>query len=246
MEKFKEFWKKSTGNKVIVIVIALIIIGFIGSIGNDKSSSNEEVTTKAVVKNDSMEADDDDQNSEVETEIETEEPTVATVKVADLSGYSKKKAEKWCEKHNLYFESSEEYNDKVAAGKFVSQSVKAGKKIEEGSTIEVVYSLGKKPSKEEENALKKAQQYSDTMYMSKQGIYDQLTSEYGEGFDAEAAQYAVDNLDADYKKNALEKAKTYQDTMAMSKSAIYDQLISEYGEQFTAKEAQYAIDHLDD
>ncbi len=33
------------------------------------------------------------------------------------------------------------------------------------------------------------------MHMSKQRIYDQLTSEYGEKFDAEATQYAIDNLD---------------------------------------------------
>ena len=33
------------------------------------------------------------------------------------------------------------------------------------------------------------------MHMSKQKIYDQLTSEYGEKFTAEEAQYAIDNLD---------------------------------------------------
>ena len=32
------------------------------------------------------------------------------------------------------------------------------------------------------------------MHMSYQGIYDQLTSEYGGQLSAEAAQYAVDNL----------------------------------------------------
>lgn len=95
-----------------------------------------------------------------------------------------------------------------------------------------------------QNALTKAGQYSDMMHMSKQGIYDQLTSEYGEQFSPEAAQYAVDNLQADYKANALEKAKSYQETMAMSPAAIYDQLISEYGEKFTPEEAQYAIDNL--
>lgn len=98
--------------------------------------------------------------------------------------------------------------------------------------------------KEYKNALEKAKTYSELMYMSKQGIYDQLTSEYGEQFSVDAAQYAVDNLDADYNYNALQKAKQYQDTMSMSKSAIYDQLISEYGEKFTAEEAQYAIDNL--
>ena len=58
------------------------------------------------------------------------------------------------------------------------------------------------------------------------------------------AQYAIDNLDADYNKNALLSAESYRDTLSMSKNAIYDQLISEYGGQFTESEAQYAIDHL--
>jgi hypothetical protein len=84
------------------------------------------------------------------------------------------------------------------------------------------------------------------MYMSKQGIYDQLTSEYGEKFSKEAAQYAVDNIDADWNYNALQKAKTYQDQMAMSPSAIHDQLTSSYGEKFTNEQADYAIEHLND
>ncbi|WP_416187381.1 Ltp family lipoprotein [Clostridium perfringens] len=99
--------------------------------------------------------------------------------------------------------------------------------------------------KEYKSALRKAKVYSDTMSMSKAGLYDQLTSEYGEKFSAEAAQYAMDNLEADWNKNALKKAKTYSDTMSMSKAGVYDQLTSEYGEKFTAEEAQYAVDNLD-
>ena len=98
---------------------------------------------------------------------------------------------------------------------------------------------------EYKSALKKAETYSSMMHMSKKAIYEQLTSDYGEQFPADAAQYAIDNLKADYKANALEKAKSYQSTMSMSKAAIYDQLVSEYGEQFTPEEAQYAVDHLD-
>ena len=82
------------------------------------------------------------------------------------------------------------------------------------------------------------------MNMSKTGIYDQLTSEYGEKFTVEAAQYAIDNITVDWRENALKKAKLYQETMSMSPAAIYDQLTSEYGEKFTAEEAQYAIDNL--
>lgn len=82
------------------------------------------------------------------------------------------------------------------------------------------------------------------MHMSKSGVYDQLTSEYGENFPVEAAQYAIDNIVFDWKGNALKKAETYAETMSMSDAAIYDQLISEYGEKFTPEEAQYAVDNL--
>lgn len=44
------------------------------------------------------------------------------------------------------------------------------------------------------NALIKAQSYIDTMHMSEAGIYNQLTSEYGEQFTESEAQYAIDNL----------------------------------------------------
>lgn len=98
--------------------------------------------------------------------------------------------------------------------------------------------------REHKSALKKAETYAKTMSMSKAGIYDQLTSEYGEGFPVEAAQYAIDNIVFDWNDNALKKAQTYAETMSMSDAAIYDQLISEYGEKFTKEEAQYAIDNL--
>jgi len=96
------------------------------------------------------------------------------------------------------------------------------------------------------SALKKAGSYSSTMHLSKQGLYDQLVSEYGEKFSTDAAQYAIDNVQADWNANALAKAKTYQDTMSMSPSAIHDQLTSQYGEKFTQEEADYAIQHLND
>ena len=46
-----------------------------------------------------------------------------------------------------------------------------------------------------ENALAKAKEYQEAMNMSNSAIYDQLTSDYGEKFTEEEAQYAVDNLD---------------------------------------------------
>lgn len=97
---------------------------------------------------------------------------------------------------------------------------------------------------EYKSALSQAENYSDMMHMSKVGIYDQLVSEYGGKFTPEAAQYAVDNLQADYAANALEQAKSYQSTMSMSPEAIREQLISEYGGKFTPEEAEYALQNL--
>lgn len=95
---------------------------------------------------------------------------------------------------------------------------------------------------EYQNALDKAQSYSDNMHMSKNGIFDQLTSDI-EGFSKKSASYAIKHVKADWYKNALEKAKSYQKTQKMSRNAIYDQLTSSV-EGFTTNQAKYAINHL--
>lgn len=168
------------------------------------------------------------------------------VTVIDFSSMTDADIDIWCDTHKVSCTIQDEYSDSVSKDSFVSQSVDVDKTIYEEDEIVIVFSLGKEPSTEYKNALKKAESYSESLHMSKKGIYDQLTSEYGEQFPADAAQYAIDNMEADWKANALAKAKSYQETLNMSKKGIYDQLISEYGEEFTKEEAQYAIDHLDD
>lgn len=96
-------------------------------------------------------------------------------------------------------------------------------------------------SSEFKAALEKAKSYSENLNYSKQRIYDQLISIY-EQFPPEAAQYAVDNLDVDFRLNALEKAKSYRSLLSYSNKRIYEQLLFD---EFTAEEAQYAIDHLE-
>lgn len=209
-------------HKVLTFILAIVLIGIIASVGG--SDTNTSTTT----------------SNKYQTDKKVE------VTVIDFSSMSKKEIENWCDTNKINLIVSEEYSNTVKKGNFISQSSEANTTIYQGDKVEVIYSLGKEPTSEEKNALKKAQSYSETMHMSKKGIYKQLTSEYGEGFTKEAAQYAIDNIEADWKANALEKAKSYRDTMSMSKNAIYKQLISEYGEQFTKTEAQYAIDHLDD
>lgn len=93
-------------------------------------------------------------------------------------------------------------------------------------------------------ALASAKNYATTMHMSKQGIYDQLTSQAGEKFDTADAQFAIDHVQADWNKNALEAAKNYRKTMNMSNDGIKQQLTSSAGDKFTDAEAQYAVDNL--
>ena len=93
-------------------------------------------------------------------------------------------------------------------------------------------------------ALGKAKSYNSLFHMSKKRMYSQLTSDFDK-FSNDAAQYAVDHLEADYKYNALFNAKNYRKLFNMSKSGLFNQLTSSI-DGFTEEEAQYAIDHLDD
>ena len=127
-----------------------------------------------------------------------------------------------------------------------NQNIQETESEKQSELSEIITTTKDSVPAEYKSALKKAQLYSDTMYMSKEGLYDQLTSQYGEQFSKEAAEYAVENVNADFNENALRKAKLYQNDMAMSPAAIHDQLTSAYGEKFTQEEADYAIAHLND
>ena len=93
-------------------------------------------------------------------------------------------------------------------------------------------------------ALGKAKSYNSLFHMSKKRMYRQLTSDFNK-FSNDAAQYAVDHLEADYKYNALFNAKNYRKLFNMSKSRLINQLTSSI-DGFTEEEANYAINHLDD
>ena len=93
-------------------------------------------------------------------------------------------------------------------------------------------------------ALGKAKSYNSLFHMSKKRMYRQLTSDFDK-FSNDAAQYAVDHLEADYKYNALFNAKNYRKLFNMSKSRLINQLTS-FIDGFTEEEANYAVDHLDD
>ena len=99
-----------------------------------------------------------------------------------------------------------------------------------------------------DEAVRSAENYLDMMAFSRQGLIDQLSSQYGEGFTEEQAVYAVDYLEnndlVDWSEQAVRSAESYLDMMSFSRQGLIDQLSSQYGEQFTVEQATYAADQV--
>lgn len=95
-----------------------------------------------------------------------------------------------------------------------------------------------KASREQINALSKAEDYLSMTAFSKSGLYDQLIFEQ---FPADAAQFAVDNIVTDWNKQALKKAEDYLKMSSFSDGSLHDQLIFE---GFTEEQVQYAMNNL--
>lgn len=92
-------------------------------------------------------------------------------------------------------------------------------------------------------ALSKAKSYLNLSGFSYQGLIDQLSSQYGEGFSVEDATFAADHCEADWNAEALEKAKSYLSMSGFSYQGIIDQLSSNAGDKFTVEQATYAADN---
>lgn len=96
------------------------------------------------------------------------------------------------------------------------------------------------------NAVRSAESYLDFKGFSRIGLSNQLTSEYGEGFAAEDAEFAIAYLESigavDWNAEAAESAKSYLDFKGFSRDGLYDQLTSEYGESFTPEQANFGLD----
>lgn len=99
---------------------------------------------------------------------------------------------------------------------------------------------GKKLTSGQENALRSAQSYVDYQSFSKKGLLQQLTSEI-EGYSKADAQFAVNNVKANWNEEAVEAAQSYLDTSSFSRQGLIDQLHSDAGDGFTLAEAQQAV-----
>lgn len=91
----------------------------------------------------------------------------------------------------------------------------------------------------QENAIESAESYLELSGFSRQGLIDQLTSEYGEGFKKKDAVFAVNYLKPNWKKEAVESAESYLETGSFSLDGLIEQLESDYGDQYTHAQAVY-------
>lgn len=108
----------------------------------------------------------------------------------------------------------------------------------------------KQPSEGSKDAYTDALIYVDMTGYSRQGLIDQLTSEWGNGYSVEDATKAVDALEAngevDWNEQAVKAALNYIESMSYSEKTTLEELQSEYSGKFTKEQAEYAIKHIND
>ena len=211
MWKFHDEMKKDAK---IILTIVFAIFFFIG--GDEK-----EATTNSK------------KNAEENNKYEVSK---VKVEVIDFSEMQEHEILNWCNEKKLSCNFKKEYSDTVSKDSYIKQSINSGEQVVENTKITITYSLGKAPTKAQENAVKMAKTYLDIMTFSRNGLIEQL--EY-EGFTNEDAVYGVDNITVDWNEQAVKMAKTYLNIMSFSRSGLIEQL--EY-EGFTHEQAVYGVE----
>ena len=101
---------------------------------------------------------------------------------------------------------------------------------------------------EQKNAYKAAKNYLEFSGFSKQGLIDQLSSEYGDNYPVDVAEFAVnaleENGEVDWVEECKESAQSYLDFSSFSKEGLIEQLTSEYGDKYTQEEAEAAVEEV--
>lgn len=101
----------------------------------------------------------------------------------------------------------------------------------------------------EKNAVLSAINYLQFTAFSREGLINQLSSEYGDGYSLDEATFAVNFLEnhnlVDWEEQAIKSAKHYLSFTAFSRKGLINQLSSEYGERFTEEQASKAVAYLE-
>ena len=94
----------------------------------------------------------------------------------------------------------------------------------------------------QKNAVRSAKNYLSFAGFSRDGLIDQLSSPYGDGYDLADATAAVNSLSVDWNAEAVEASKQYLEMSGFSCKGLIEQLSSEYGNKFTNEQAKYGAE----
>ncbi|WP_081647411.1 Ltp family lipoprotein [Thioalkalivibrio sp. ALR17-21] len=97
----------------------------------------------------------------------------------------------------------------------------------------------------QKNAVRSANQYLSMQGFSREGLIQQLSSEYGDSYNRSDATVAVDSLNVDWNEQAVRSAKQYLKLQGFSCRGLIDQLSSSYGDGYTESEATYGARQTD-
>ena len=92
----------------------------------------------------------------------------------------------------------------------------------------------------QKNAVRSAESYLSFAGFSRDGLIEQLSSPYGDGYDIADATAAVDSLGVDWNAEAVEAAMQYLELTGFSCNGLIEQLSSEHGSRFSRSQATYA------
>lgn len=91
----------------------------------------------------------------------------------------------------------------------------------------------------QKNAVRSAKNYLSFQGFSRDGLINQLSSEYGDSYSVADATAAVNTLNVDWREQAVRSAKNYLSMQGFSCNSLIDQLSSPYGDKYTIEQATY-------
>lgn len=89
------------------------------------------------------------------------------------------------------------------------------------------------------NAVRSAKQYLSMQGFSRNGLIQQLSSDYGDSYSVADATAAVDSLNINWNNQAVRSAKQYLSMQGFSCKGLIEQLSSSTGDQYTVSQATY-------
>jgi hypothetical protein len=89
------------------------------------------------------------------------------------------------------------------------------------------------------NAIRSSRSYLSFQGFSRQGLIEQLSSPYGDGYSRSDAARAVDSLKVNWNAQAARSARLYLSMQGFSCSGLIEQLSSQYGDKYTKSQATY-------